>query len=66
GLYLAPPDKALVLYCNEKSQVQALERTQPGLPLGIGEMVSEASNAFTLSDLSRVWATFGVAPRDLD
>ncbi|MCI3943274.1 Secretion protein HlyD [Pseudomonas syringae] len=34
--------------------------------LGIGEMVSEASNAFTLSDLSRVWATFGVAPRDLD
>ncbi|KPW52924.1 efflux RND transporter periplasmic adaptor subunit [Pseudomonas syringae group genomosp. 3] len=34
--------------------------------LGIGEMVNEASNAFTLSDLSRVWATFGVAPRDLD
>ncbi|KPW31542.1 putative Co/Zn/Cd efflux system membrane fusion protein, partial [Pseudomonas amygdali] len=34
--------------------------------LGIGEMVSEASNAFTLSDLSRVWATFGVAPKDLD
>lgn len=34
GLYLAPPDKALVLCCDEKSQVQALERTQPGLPLG--------------------------------
>ncbi|KPB72623.1 efflux RND transporter periplasmic adaptor subunit [Pseudomonas cannabina] len=34
--------------------------------LGIGEMVNEASNAFTLSDLSRVWATFGVAPKDLD
>lgn len=34
--------------------------------LGIGEMVNEASNAFTLSDLSRVWATFGVAPMDLD
>ena len=34
--------------------------------LGIGEMVNEASNAFTLSDLSRVWATFGVSPRDLD
>ncbi|UVJ43085.1 efflux RND transporter periplasmic adaptor subunit [Pseudomonas sp. LS1212] len=30
-----------------------------------GEVVSEASNAFTLSDLSRVWATFGVAPKDL-
>ncbi|MCD5992387.1 efflux RND transporter periplasmic adaptor subunit [Pseudomonas sp. CDFA 602] len=34
--------------------------------LGIGEVVNEASNAFTLSDLSRVWATFGVAPKDLD
>src|SRR5712675_3040857 len=35
GLYLNPPDKALVLCCDEKSQCQALERTQPGLPLGI-------------------------------
>jgi hypothetical protein len=34
-LYLNPPDKALVLCCDEKSQCQALERTQPGLPLGI-------------------------------
>ncbi|MEE4957171.1 efflux RND transporter periplasmic adaptor subunit [Pseudomonas alliivorans] len=34
--------------------------------LAIGEVVSDASNAFTLSDLSRVWATFGVAPKDLD
>jgi len=38
GLYLDPPDKALVLCCDEKSQVQALERTQPGLPLGIGHI----------------------------
>ena len=38
GLYLNPPDKALVLYCDEKSQCQALERTQPGLPLGIGHI----------------------------
>jgi transcriptional regulator with XRE-family HTH domain/transposase len=38
GLYLAPPDKALVLCCDEKSQCQALERTQPGLPLGIGHV----------------------------
>lgn len=34
--------------------------------LALGEVVSEASNAFTLSDLSRVWATFAVPPRDLD
>lgn len=38
GLYLNPPDKALVLCCDEKSQCQALERTQPGLPLGMGHI----------------------------
>lgn len=38
GLYLAPPEKALVLCCDEKSQCQALERTQPGLPLGVGHI----------------------------
>jgi len=36
GLYLAPPDKALVLCVDEKSQCQALERTQPALPMGLG------------------------------
>jgi putative transposase len=36
GLYLNPPDKAMVLCVDEKSQVQALERTQPLLPLGMG------------------------------
>src|SRR5882757_3472020 len=36
GLYLNPPDHALVLCVDEKSQVQALERTQPVLPLGLG------------------------------
>lgn len=38
GLYLNPPERALVLCCDEKSQCQALERTQPGLPLGIGHV----------------------------
>jgi putative transposase len=36
GLYLNPPDHALVLCVDEKSQIQALERTQPTLPLGLG------------------------------
>ena len=36
GLYLNPPDNAMVLCVDEKSQVQALERTQPLLPLGLG------------------------------
>jgi transposase len=36
GLYLHPPENALVLCVDEKSQIQALERTQPLLPLGLG------------------------------
>jgi transposase len=36
GLYLHPPDKAMVLSVDEKSQIQALDRTQPGLPLRVG------------------------------
>ncbi|HNP92092.1 MAG TPA: IS630 family transposase [Macellibacteroides fermentans] len=36
GLYLNPPEKALVLCVDEKSQIQALDRTQPGLPLKKG------------------------------
>jgi len=36
GLYLNPPDKALVLCVDEKTQIQALERSQPVLPMGLG------------------------------
>src|SRR4029077_16366871 len=36
GLYLNPPDKAVVLCVDEKSQIQALDRTQPGLPIKKG------------------------------
>src|ERR1700682_2710220 len=36
GLYLNPPDKAPVLCVDEKSQIQALDRTQPGLPMKKG------------------------------
>ena len=36
GLYLNPPEHALVLCVDEKSQIQALDRTQPGLPLKKG------------------------------
>jgi transposase-like protein/transposase len=36
GLYLNPPENALVLCVDEKSQIQALERTQPVLPMGLG------------------------------
>jgi transposase len=36
GLYLDPPDRAIVLCVDEKSQIQALDRTQPGLPMKKG------------------------------
>ena len=36
GLYLDPPDHAIVLSCDEKSQIQALDRTQPSLPIKKG------------------------------
>jgi transposase len=36
GLYLSPPDHAIVLCCDEKTQIQALDRSQPGLPLKKG------------------------------
>ena len=36
GLYLNPPDKAVLLCMDEKSQIQALDRTQPGLPIKKG------------------------------
>jgi transposase len=46
GLYLNPPDKALVLCCDEKSQCQALERTQPGLPLGVGHIRTQTHDYY--------------------
>ena len=38
GLYLNPPDHAMVLCVDEKSQIQALNRTQPRLPMGLGHV----------------------------
>ena len=40
GLYLNPPEHALVLAADEKSQIQALDRTQPGLPMKKGRMAT--------------------------
>ena len=36
GLYLSPPDRAMVLCVDENKQIQALDRTQPLLPIGLG------------------------------
>jgi len=44
GLSMSPPEHALVLCCDEKSQVQALDRTQPGLPLKKGRAATMTHN----------------------
>lgn len=57
GLYLAPPDKVFVLCCDEKSQVQALERAQPGRLWG--SVISKQNPMITLAKVrsrcSRRW-----------
>jgi hypothetical protein len=40
GLYLDPPTRAMVLFCDENSQYQTLKRTQPRLPLGQGDVAT--------------------------
>ena len=40
GLYLNPPDKALIICVDEKSQIQALDRTQPALPMRAGHVTT--------------------------
>ena len=60
GLYLNPPQEAIVLCVDEKSQIQALDRTQLGLPLkGAGNAQSRFSTlrAFrNLGSLFEIWA----------
>jgi transposase len=46
GLYLDPPARALILCCDEKSQCQALERTQPGLPLAQGQIATRTHDYY--------------------
>src|ERR1700728_4423550 len=46
GLYLSPPQQAVVLCCDEKSQCEALERSQPGLPLGQGHVATRTHDYY--------------------
>lgn len=46
GLYLSPPQQAVVLCCDEKSQCQALERSQPGLPMGQGHIATRTHDYY--------------------
>ena len=59
GLYLSPPDKALVLSVNEKSQIQALDRTQPGLPIRKGS-VGTVTRDYKRHDTTTLFAALNV------
>lgn len=60
GLHLAPPDKALVLCVDEKSQIQALDRTQPLLPMRPGQ-VERRTHDYVRHGTTSLLAALGVA-----
>ena len=60
GLYLDPPEHALVLCVDEKSQIQALERTQPLLPLGLG-YVEGVTHDYKRNGTTTLFAALDVA-----
>ena len=60
GLYLNPPDNAMVLCVDEKGQTQALERTQPLLPLGLG-YVEGVTHGYIRHGTTTLFAALNVA-----
>ena len=60
GLYLAPPERALVLCVDEKSQIQALDRTQPLLPLRPGQ-VERRSHDYKRHGTTSLFAALDIA-----
>jgi transposase len=60
GLYMSPPDNAIVLCVDEKSQVQALNRTQPILPLGPG-VPARQSHDYERHGVTSLFAALNVA-----
>jgi transposase len=60
GLYIAPPDRAVVLCVDEKSQIQALDRTQPLLPMRPGQ-VERRSHDYTRHGTTSLFAALDIA-----
>ena len=60
GLYLNPPDKAVVVCVDEKSQIQALDRTQPILPLRPG-LPEKATHDYMRHGTTTLFAALEVA-----
>jgi transposase len=59
GLYLDPPDKAMVLCVDEKTQIQALDRTQPLLPLKPGQ-VERRTHDYKRHGTTSLYAAFDI------
>jgi transposase len=59
GLYMNPPDNAMVLCVDEKTQIQALDRTQPGLPLSPGHIGSRTHD-YKRNGTAALYAAFNV------
>ena len=59
GLYMDPPSNALVLSVDEKSQIQALDRTQPGLPLSPGH-VGSRTHDYKRNGTASLYAAFNI------
>ena len=64
GLYLNPPDKAMVLCVDEKTQIQALDRTQPLLPMGLG-YVEGVTHDYIRHGTTTLFAALDVATREV-
>ena len=60
GLYLAPPERAIVLCVDEKSQIQALDRSQPLLPMRPGQ-VERRTHDYTRHGVTSLFAALDIA-----
>ena len=60
GLYVSPPEHAIVLCVDEKSQIQALDRSQPVLPMMPG-MPERRSHDYVRNGITTLFAAFNVA-----
>jgi len=60
GLYMNPPSNAVVLSVDEKTQIQALDRTQPGLPLGPGR-IGSYTHDYKRHGTASLFAAFNIA-----
>ena len=60
GLYIRPPDNAVVLSVDEKTQIQALDRTQPLLPVRPGQS-ERRTNDYTRHGTRSLYAAFDIA-----